>query len=237
MKIIVGKFDGVCSFVYARVLRRTQVVQVWQILVISIITIYLSLLAVDELEREVLHVRLVDPRVNVAHTHIFIFLVLVVKLLICFLTLNIYAVEMEFFTLTRLIAQLRTSLVLDHVLGEPEGLGVAAVAAHGEFEVGDSLLGALELDDGVNEVHLAVKLNHQAIIVIVKEIALVDRIVSVGARLNLSRHLLVLLVWSVNAREHVPNRRGRRTFAIVQCTFQCIVRCWVAKHCVPVYLS
>lgn len=78
MQVVVSEFDGVCSFVDARVLRRAQIVQVRQILVISIFSVYLSLLAVDELEREVLQVRLVHPRVNVYHAHIFILLILVV---------------------------------------------------------------------------------------------------------------------------------------------------------------
>ena len=104
VQIVVSDFDGVGSFVDARVLRRAEIVQIRQILVISIFAVYLSLLAVDELEREVLHVRLVHPRVNVYHAHIFILLILVVQLFVCFLTLDIYSVEVELFSLTCLIA-------------------------------------------------------------------------------------------------------------------------------------
>lgn len=78
MQIVVGEFHRVRCFVYARVLRRAKVVQVRQILVISIFSVYLSLLTVDEFEREVLQIRLVHPRVNIYHTHVFILLVLVV---------------------------------------------------------------------------------------------------------------------------------------------------------------
>lgn len=41
------------------------------------------------------------------------------------------------------------------------------MAAHGEFEIWNALLRPFELDDRVDEVHAAVELYHQSIIVII----------------------------------------------------------------------
>lgn len=95
---------------------------------------------------------------------------------------------------------------MDDCFGEPERFRFAAVAAHGEFEVRHTLLRPLELYDRVDEVNAAIELDHKSIIVIIKKIALIDRLIVVGARLNLIRHLLVLLVRSVNTREYVLDR-------------------------------
>lgn len=105
------------------------------------------LFAVDQLQTEVLEIRLVDPRVNDSCVHVLVLLVLVIELLVSLLALDVNAVQMPFLHLTGQVLERRACIVLNDRLGEPERLGLAAVAAHGKLEVGNSLLGPLELDN------------------------------------------------------------------------------------------
>ena len=72
-------------------------------------------------------------------------------------------------------------MVLYVCFGEPERLGLTALAAHGEFKIWHALLGPFELYDGVDEVHTAIKLYHKSIIIIIKEIALIDWFIVIDA--------------------------------------------------------
>lgn len=81
-----------------------------------------------------------------ARIHVLILLVLVVLLLVRLLTLDIDTVEVPLLDLTREVLQRGARLVLYHGLRDPEGLRLAALAAHCEFEVRHSLFGSLELN-------------------------------------------------------------------------------------------
>lgn len=117
--------------------------------------------------------------------HVLVLQVLVALLLVGLLTLNIYVVLVKILDLTRQGLQRCAGLILNDGLGEPEGLRLAALTAHGQLEVRHTLLRPLELYDRVHQVDASVKFYELPVVTLIFDIVLIVLVVLVAYGLYL----------------------------------------------------
>ena len=151
--IIINKFDWMCGFICSLLVWATIN---WS-LNKSFLIILLVFLTVNQLQTKILHVGLIDPRVYNTLSHIFIFFILIIKLLISFLTLNVNSIHVPFFNLASKILQRLTCIFIYYCLRKPKWLSFATETTHCKLKVAHTLLCPLKLNYWIYKMGSSIK--------------------------------------------------------------------------------